>query len=225
MKCVFCQNFPFSQLGNGKDLSVADLSKIMLSLEARGAHNINFVNPGHFLPHLFQALLEARVQGLSLPLVYNSSGYERTEVLEIISGMVDIFLPDIRYSDNAIADEFSGVSDYVQVNRKALIEMRRQVGNLQVDPHGIGTRGIIVRHLVLPENLAGSRESLTWLKEELGQVHLSIMCQYFPAYKAHDIPPLNRKIFFHEYYEVLEIVENLGFENVWAQDPDKAGGA
>ena len=226
MKCLFCQNFPFSQLGNGKTISVPELAEYYLHLAERGVHNVNFVTPTHFLPHLFEALLIAREKGLTLPIVYNTSGYERAEVLQVLEGMVDIYLPDIRYADNRVAVQLSSVSDYVENDRAAIEEMFRQVGQLQVDDQEIGIQGLIVRHLVLPGGLAGTRPSLTWLKEQLGnKIHLSLMCQYFPAHLAPKTPGMDREITHEEYSEALEILEELGFENAWAQDPEAWGGA
>lgn len=226
LKCRFCQNFPFSQLGNGRDISVREAANHLLALQKQGVHNINFVNPTHFVPLLFEALMIAREQGLDLPVVYNTSGYERPEVLELLDGLVDIYLPDIRYADNECGRRFSGVPDYVEVDRKAIVAMDQQVGGLQMDSRGIGVRGLIVRHLVMPGGIAGSRDSLTWLRGTIGPaVHLSVMNQYFPAYQAFQTPGLERKITSEEYADVLELVDDLGFINALAQDPFETGGA
>jgi len=226
MKCVYCQNYPFSQLGNGAEVSIPELIRIFLELQKRGANNLNLVTAAQFTPQIFEAIVLARKEGFTLPVVYNSSGYEDLHVLKLLEGMVDIYLPDIRYSDNSVALKFSGVSDYVERNREAIQEMFRQVGNLELDENGIGKSGLIVRHLVLPGGKAGTRKSLEWLRNSFGtKIFLSVMCQFFPAYKAPQIPELNRKIHLEEYLEVLELVEELGFENIWAQDPFEEGGA
>jgi putative pyruvate formate lyase activating enzyme len=224
--CIFCQNFPFSQLGGGKEFSPDKLADIFSKLADEGIHNFNFVTPTHVIPLLLEAWLGASRKAQELPIVYNCSGYESLEVLSLLEGIVDIYIPDIKYSDNQVAGQLSQCSDYVESNRATLIEMHRQVGELKLDNNGIATHGLIIRHLVLPHSLAGSRESFNWLKNTLGtRVHISLMSQYFPAHKAHHHEMINRPITADEYVEVLELVENLGFENVWAQDPDEKGGA
>lgn len=226
LHCVFCQNYPFSQLGNGQDLNLDALADTFVKLAGKGVHNLNFVTPTHYVPHLFDAWSRVRSELEGLPIVYNTSGYESLEVLRLLDGMVDLYLPDVRYADNRVARQLSTVGDYVEVDRAAILEMARQVGPVQVDEEGIGRRGLIIRHLVLPGNLAGTRNSLEWIKSALGnEVQLSLMCQYFPAHKAPGLPGLDRRLEPEEYQEALEIVEELGFENVWAQDPFEEGGA
>lgn len=225
--CLFCQNFPFSQLDNGQLFSPVELGKIFSKLAVGGVHNLNFVTPTHVVPMLLDAWLHSSEETRRLPIVYNCSGYETTEVLDLLDGIVDIYLPDIKYSQNSAALELSRVGDYVEINRQTLKHMYKQVGGLQVDQKTeLATRGMIVRHLVLPEKLAGSNDSLRWLKSELGcEIHLSIMCQYFPAWQAHQHPVINRPISESEYLAVLDLVEELDFTNVWAQDPTEHGGA
>ncbi|MDD3148669.1 MAG: radical SAM protein [Candidatus Riflebacteria bacterium] len=225
--CCFCQNFPFSQLDNGKYFSGQELGKIYDKLAASKVHNLNFVTPTHVIPMLLEGWLHSGEAARSLPIVYNCSGYETEEVLALLDGIVDIYLPDIKYSQNSTARELSQAADYVETNRQTLNFMYNQVGELQIDEKtGLGRRGMIIRHLILPENLAGSADSLRWLRAEFGpNIHLSIMCQYFPAHKAHQHPIINRPINESEYLPVLELVEELGFNNVWAQDPTEQGGA
>ncbi|GAB4274342.1 MAG: radical SAM protein [Candidatus Rifleibacteriota bacterium] len=224
--CCFCQNFPFSQLGNGQIMTPNQLGNIFSKLADEGVHNLNFVTPTHVMPILLQAWLESSPGAQSLPIVYNSSGYESVALLRLLEGIVDIYLPDIKYCSNPVADDLSKCSNYVETNRKALKIMYEQVGDLCLDESGIATRGLIIRHLVLPDNLAGSRESFEWLRSELGtSVHISLMSQYFPAYKAALHEKINRPINENEYIEVLELIENMGFQNVWAQDPTERGGA
>jgi len=226
LKCCFCQNYPFSQLGNGREMEPEELSERMLQLEKRGVHNINLVTPTQFSPLLLEAFIIAREKGLQLPLVYNTSGYETLEVLGLLDGIVDIYLPDLKYSDDLISGRISRVDDYVTHSRASIIEMFRQVGNLDTNRDGIGARGLIVRHLVLPGGLQGTRVSFEWLAGALGtEVCISLMCQYFPAWRAPEIPGLDRKITDEEYLEAIGIVEKLGFINVLAQDPDELGGA
>lgn len=226
LRCNFCQNFPFSQLGNGRELEPAELAGLMLELAQRGVHNINLVTPTPFAPWLFAAVVEARTAGLSLPIVYNTSGYESLEVLRAIEGMVEIYLPDLKYADDRVASQVSQVADYVRHDRAAIVEMYRQVGPLELDSGGMARRGLVIRHLVLPGQLQGTRDSFLWLREALGtEVQVSLMCQYFPAWKAPDLPGLDRRITDQEYLEAIEIIEGLGFVNVLAQDPDEVGGA
>ncbi len=224
--CFFCQNFPFSQLGNGREMDRKELGQIMSKLADSGVHNLNFVTPTHVIPLLLEGLLESSDKAIALPLVYNCSGYETEEVLDLLDGIVDIYIPDIKYADDKIAEELSQCPDYVENNRISLKKMYRQAGDLQFSKDGIATRGLIIRHLVLPEQLAGSRESFTWLANNLGlKVHISLMSQYFPAFKAHQHPKMGRALEVDEYLEVLDFCEELGFENVWAQDPTERGGA
>jgi len=218
-RCLFCQNYPISQLHRGNQVTAERLGELMVMLQKRGVHNINFVTPTHFVPQILAALLYAIPQGFSLPLVYNTSGYETLDTLRLLDGIIDIYLPDAKYSDDAVAQELSGFKDYVGHNRAALLEMCRQVGpRLILNEHGIAQRGLIVRHLVLPHRLAGTREVLTWLANNLSrQVYVSLMAQYFPAYRAVGHPLLGRKLTAEEYDEALAALEELGFEEGWSQ--------
>ena len=205
-------------------MSVSDLADLYILLNDKQVHNLNFVTGTHFAPHLFEALGQARGRGIDLPVVWNSSGYETVELLQVLEGMVDIYLPDIRYADNAVALQLSKVRDYVEVDRAALMEMYRQVGPLALDADDIAVSGMIVRHLVLPGGLAGTRPSLTWLRDHIGNdVFVSLMCQYFPAHQAHLLPGLDRRLTDEEYRSAIDILEELGFENAWAQDPYEPG--
>lgn len=225
--CRFCQNYPISQLGYGDVVSVERLAGMMLELQRRGAHNINLVTPTHFVPAILAALPHAVRQGLHLPLVYNSSGYERVEILRLLEGIVDVWLPDAKYADDATAQRLSGFRDYVEHNRAALREMHRQVGaELVLDGQGLARRGLIVRHMVLPGGLAGSEAVLAWIAQALGpQVHVSLMDQYFPAHRALGDPILGRKVSPDEYEAALEAFDAAGLENGWRQQTagDEAG--
>ena len=225
--CRFCQNYPISQLGYGDVVSVERLAGMMLELQRRGAHNINLVTPTHFVPAILAALPHAVRQGLHLPLVYNSSGYERVEILRLLEGIVDVWLPDAKYADDATAQRLSGFRDYVEHNRAALREMHRQVGaELVLDGQGLARRGLIVRHMVLPGGLAGSEAVLAWIARALGpQVHVSLMDQYFPAHRALGDPILGRKVSPDEYEAALEAFDAAGLENGWRQQTagDEAG--
>lgn len=218
-RCRFCQNYPISQLGYGDVVSVARLAGMMLELQRKGAHNINLVTPTHFVPAILAALARAVRQGLRLPLVYNSSGYERVETLRLLEGVVEVWLPDAKYADDETARQLSGFKDYVEHNRAALREMYRQVGaEVVLDGSGLARRGLIVRHMVLPNALAGSQAVLAWLAQELDpRVHVSLMDQYFPAHRAVGDPVLGRKVSADEYASALEAFDASGLENGWYQ--------
>ena len=219
-RCLFCQNYPISQLGHGQEVSSERLAGMMLELQRRGAHNINFVTPTHFVPQLLAALPYAIRGGLCLPLVYNTSGYERVEVLRLLEGVVDLWLPDAKYADPTIASRLSGFNDYVNHNRAALREIFRQVGDeLRLDGEGIAQRGMIIRHMVLPGGLAGTGQVLDWIARQLSPlVHTSLMDQYFPAPQAIGHPLLGRKITADEYLDALDAFETAGLERGWYQN-------
>lgn len=219
LRCRFCQNFPISQLGNGEDITTAGLAERMLKLQVQGVHNINFVTPGHYLPQILAALLLAIPRGFRLPLVWNTSGYEKVDVLRLLDRIVDIYLPDMKYADEDPAVKFSSAPGYRDINRAAILEMFRQVGHLELDNEGIAVQGLIIRHLVLPEGAAGSRETLAWIAENLGtETHVALMNQYFPAYDACEIPGLHRRITGEEYADAVAALEEFGLENGWVQD-------
>lgn len=218
LSCVFCQNYPISQLGVGRSMEVEELAQGMLDLQRKGVHNINLVTATHQMHGVVAALVLAVEKGFRLPLVYNGSGYEDLETLRILDGIVDIYLPDMKYSDGALARRFSGRSDYVVHNRRALLEMWHQVGPLQLDGEGLAYRGLLVRHLVLPGAISGSRESFAFLASEMGpQVWISLMMQYFPAHKAAGFPPLDRKVTLEEYEEAFGLLGHFGLENGFVQ--------
>ncbi|MGQ9799612.1 MAG: radical SAM protein [Ignavibacterium sp.] len=205
LSCIYCQNYDISQLGIGKKISIEELSDIMISLQRRGCHNINLVTPTHFVPQIVQALIIAIEKGLEIPLVYNSGGYESIETLKLLENIIDIYMPDIKYSDNEIASRLSGIKNYWNVVRATVKEMHRQVGDLHIDRKGIARRGLLIRHLVLPDNLAGSEKVLDFVADEISKnTYINIMDQYHPAYKANDYPGLNRRIKSDEYQIVLD---------------------
>ena len=224
-RCRFCQNYPISQLGYGEVVSVERLAAMMLELQHKGAHNINFVTPTHFMPQILSALPIAIEGGLRLPLVYNTSGYERVEALRLLEGVVDIWLPDSKYADNRTARRLSGFKDYVGNNRAALREICRQVGaDLDLDGEGIARRGMIIRHLVLPGSLAGTGDVLMWIAEHLSPaIHVSLMDQYFPAHRAIGDPLLGRKITFEEYELALKAFDTADLERGWCQYTTEEG--
>ncbi|MBN1483761.1 MAG: radical SAM protein [Chloroflexia bacterium] len=218
-RCKFCQNYPISQLGVGQEVELTDLAGMMLELQQRGCHNINLVTAAHFVPQFLAALSLAVAEGLRLPLVYNSSGYEELETLRLLEGIVDIYLPDAKYGQDGPAREFSGFSRYVEINRAALKEMYRQVGELELDEQGLAVRGLIIRHLVLPGGLAGTPQVLRWIAREISPtVHVSLLAQYFPAHRALGDPLLGRKLNWEEYDAAIEAFERAGLENGWLQE-------
>ncbi|MFC1945641.1 radical SAM protein [Chloroflexota bacterium] len=222
MACVYCQNHQISQdygFQQDNEVSVAVLADSMLKLqEKRHCHNINLVTPTHFAPQIIRALLMAVEGGLELPLVYNTSSYDSVETLKLLDGIVDIYLADLRYAEDGVGAIYSGVPDYATRARAAIREMFRQVSLLETDDAGVAKNGLVVRHLILPGGLAGSRESLAWLAGEISQeVAVSIMAQYYPAHRAREFSELARGITEEEYLEVMQLAGELGLENGWAQ--------
>ncbi len=204
----------------GKETDYHTLAKKILYLQNQlGCHNINFVSPSHFVPQILKTLLIAVPMGLKIPLVYNTSSYDSLDTIKLLDGIFNIYLPDLRYASNKVAKLYSQAPDYVENSRAVIKEMYRQVGNLQTDENGVAIRGLIVRHLILPEKLAGSVESLTWLAKEVSPlVSVSLMAQYYPAHHAGRFPSLSRRITTEEYSEVVALLERLGMENGWIQE-------
>ncbi|MFH0889144.1 MAG: radical SAM protein [Planctomycetota bacterium] len=218
LRCLFCQNYQISQEYEGKPVTTEKLSQIMISLQKKGCHNINLVSPTHFVPQILDSLLYAVKKGLTLPIVYNTNGYDSIETLRLLDGIVDIYLPDIKYSDDKYAQEYSAVSDYIKNNRPALKEMHRQVDNLLQTKMGVAERGIIIRHLVLPQRVAGSFASLDFIKREISRnACISLMSQYHPSYKTHKYPLINRRLKQSEYNEVVQYAESLELGNCYIQ--------
>ena len=217
-RCIFCQNYPISQLGTGKEVTEEQLSEMMLKLQNRGCNNINLVTPTHFLPSIVAAISIGASRGLHIPIVYNTGGYERVEIIKILDGIIDIYLPDAKYADNTIAKELSGFTNYVDYNRSALVEMFNQVGTLQTKD-GIAVKGMIIRHLILPKNLGGTECIMKFLSEKISQdIYISLMDQYFPAYKALIHEDLSRRITSEEYNNALESFYKNGLHNGWIQN-------
>ncbi len=225
LRCVFCQNWQISQpeaRGQERDISnersPMQLATVMLQLQAQGAHNINLVSPTQYIAGIAEALMLAKEQGLRAPVVYNTSGYESVEVVRALEGLIDIYLPDIKYADDALAAKYSGAVRYVERNRAAIAEMFRQVGHLECDADGIARKGIIVRHLVLPNGIAGSRSCLEFLATLSKKIDISLMAQYSPQHRALQYPELSRSITPEEYQAVLSYAEELRLENCWGQE-------
>jgi putative pyruvate formate lyase activating enzyme len=227
MRCVYCQNYQISQDWKRQKSNETDcrtLAEKMLYLQDRlGCHNINFVSPSHFVPQLLRAVVEAVPMGLRVPLVYNTGGYDSLATIKQLDGVIDIYLPDLRYASDRWARKFSHARHYVEHARAAIKEMYRQVGNLVVDEQGVAQKGLIVRHLILPNGLAGSEESLTWLAREISPtVTVSIMSQYRPLHNASEYPKLSRGITLAEHEAVVKLLPDLGIENGWVQEMGSA---
>lgn len=218
LRCVFCQNYPISQLGNGNPVSISQLSKMMLDLQKRGCHNVNLVTPTHFVPQIIAAIAQSSKEGLSIPIVYNTSGYESLTALKLLEGIIDIYMPDAKYADNILARKYSGAKKYFDVLKDALREMYRQTGDFKVDKNGVAISGLLVRHLVLPNNLAGTDQILPWIAQNISnKTYISLMAQYFPTFRAADYPQLSRLITRKEYQEAKFVLKQCGFENGWLQ--------
>jgi putative pyruvate formate lyase activating enzyme len=219
MACVFCQNYPISQMGVGRALSAEELADRLLDIERRGAHNVNFVTPTPHVPHIIGALVTARRAGFSLPVVYNTNGYDSPETLSLLSGIVDIYLPDMKYRSMDLALEASETPDYAEHNARAVASMLGQVGPLDVGPDGIARRGVLIRHLVLPGRLSETLEVLAFIRREYGpRTPLSLMGQYFPAHKASGTKGFGRKLPRSEYRRAVAAAERMGFRNAFIQD-------
>ncbi|MFC1501198.1 radical SAM protein [Elusimicrobiota bacterium] len=219
LSCIFCQNYPISQLGNGYKVSVRELSEIMIELQGKGVHNINLVTPTHVIPYIVYAFFEAKEKGLKIPLVYNCGGYESIETLKLLKGIIDIYLPDAKYSNDEDSLKCSGVKNYFKINRVALKEMYDQAGNLVLDKYGIAKKGLIIRHLVLPQDLSGTKHVLEFISNSICKdTYLSLMSQYHPAHKVVNAKELSKKITKKAYNSALETANELGLTNGWKQD-------
>ncbi|MEN6624912.1 MAG: radical SAM protein [Candidatus Sumerlaeia bacterium] len=218
LRCVFCQNFQISHGGMGTERTPDELAAMFLDLQSKGAENINLVTPTHFMGPILEALRIAYSNGLRLPIVYNTNGYDSVELLKCLEGIVDIYLPDMKYADPAASEYCSSSKNYPEVAKLAIVEMYRQVGPLVVE-NGVARRGLIIRHLVLPNNLSGSYEFLIWAKDAgLIDATIGIMSQYAPQYQASHYPDLNRRITPREYNAIVDYAVKLGFENILAQE-------
>jgi putative pyruvate formate lyase activating enzyme len=223
LKCVFCQNYGISQENTGKELTTEGLAKVFLSLQAKGAHNINLVTPTHYVLQIREALILAIAGGLRIPIIYNSNGYDSLECLEMMNGLVDVYLPDIKYYCPEVSLKFSRATDYFEVASCAVKEMYRQVGVPKYDEAGIVQKGLMLRHLILPGNTAASIRVLEWIHNNLpDDVSISLMSQYTPYHKASDFPEINRRITRWEYDRVRDKLFKLGFKNGYIQDRESA---
>ncbi|RLD07783.1 MAG: radical SAM protein [Chloroflexota bacterium] len=211
LNCLYCQNADISQKLSGEEVSTRVLASMMLELQRMGCHNINLVSPTHVVPQIVEAILLAAADGLTLPVVYNSGGYDAISTLQLLEGIIDIYMPDMKYSDENTGRDLSGIPSYPMVNQAAVLEMHRQVGDLKISAAGVAERGLLVRHLVLPNGLAGSQEVLRFIAEQVSaDTYLNIMDQYRPAYQAYCKNDLNRMITRAEYLDLIHQAESLG---------------
>ena len=211
LRCVFCQNYDISHLGRGERTSPSQMASYMMRLQELGCHNINFVTPTHYVPQIVASLPEAIELGLKLPLVYNCSGYESLELIKLLDGIIDIYMPDAKYADEEPAKRFSNAPDYPHVLKEVLKEMYRQVGDLHMDENGIAERGLLIRHLVMPGNLGGTEDLMKFIAEEISRdSYVNIMQQYRPEHKSFDYPELSRRITYDEYLDAVKTARRFG---------------
>ncbi len=219
MECIYCQNYQISQFQEGEKITIEKLSEIILDLEKKGCHNVNFVSPSIWVPQIVSALNIAKKSGFNIPTVYNTGGYDNPRIIKMLDGIIDIYMPDMRYSSNEMAKKYSAVNNYKDYSRQSLIEMYKQVGGLKLDENNIAKKGLLVRLLVLPNNISGIKDTLDFIKENLStDVYLSIMAQYHPTYKAKEYPEINRNISAKEYYQIVNYAEKNGFSLGYTQD-------
>ena len=217
LRCVFCQNYSLSQLGEGSEVSIEELANIILKLQRLGCHNINFVTPTHYTAQILAALVIAKEKGLEIPLVYNCGGYESVETLKILDGTIDIYMPDFKYGDNASAKRYSGAADYVEIAKLAHKEMYRQVSDLVIE-NGVAVRGLLIRHLVMPNGLASSKKIFDFIAKEISpDTAVNIMAQYYPTHLADEYPEINRIPTIQEYSEALQMAKDAGLNYGWRQ--------
>jgi putative pyruvate formate lyase activating enzyme len=223
LKCKFCQNYKISQEDFGKEVSVKGLADIFLRLQSVGAHNINLVTATIYIPMVANAIKYAKGNGLAVPVVYNTNAYETVDALRLLDGLVDVYLPDLKYHDDKMAAFYSSAPNYFSVATRAILEMFRQVGNVMFDDRGIIKRGLIIRHLLMPGRLEDSKLLLDWIKHNLPKgVYVSIMCQYVPLFEAKSIPELNKRVTEREYKSIVDYFFNIGLENGYIQEMDSA---
>ena len=211
LRCVFCQNWEISRLGIGRETTAEELAGMMLKLQEQGCHNVNLVSPSHVVAQMLEALVIAAEQGLRLPIVYNTGGYDSLEALQLLDSIVDIYMPDMKYGNDEAAFKHSKIKDYVEVNRAAVLEMHRQVGNLMLDSRGIAKRGLLIRHLVLPGEMKSTEQVIEFIAKDVSlDTYLNLMDQYRPCYRAEEFPPLDRPLTEAEFEKALDICRMYG---------------
>lgn len=219
LNCIYCQNHEISQQEKGKEVSIEELAQIMLKQQEKGVNNINLVTPTMYVYQIIEAIRIAKLKGLNIPIVYNTNGYENVETIKALNGYIDIYLPDLKYYSNELAKKYSKVDNYFEIATEAIKEMHKQVGAAQFDEDGIMQKGVIIRHLILPNHIQNTKHILKWIKENMqDDIYVSIMAQYFPTYKAKEDELINRKLTRKEYKEVENYLYTLGLENGYIQE-------
>lgn len=219
LNCIYCQNYEISQLGKGKEISIEELANIFMEQQKNNAENINLVTPTSYVLQIIEAIKIAKKNGLNIPIIYNTNGYERVETLKLLEGYIDVYLPDFKYFDDKIGKKYSKIDNYFEVCAKAIKEMYRQVGEPNFDEKDMIKKGLMIRHLVLPNNIENSKKVLRWLKENISEnVYINVMAQYFPTYLAKNDKKLNRKLTKKEYEEIEEYVYKLDIKNGYIQE-------
>lgn len=222
LNCIYCQNYEISQLGVGKEISVEHLAKLFLKQQKQGAENINLVTPTMYVYQIIEAIKIAKKSGLNIPIIYNSNGYENIETIKLLNGYIDIYLPDFKYYDNNLGKKYSNIDNYFDIASKAIYEMYLQVGLPKFDENGLIEKGLIIRHLILPNHIQNTKNILDWIRENMPKdIYISIMAQYFPTYKAKEDNLINRKLNKKEYKEVLNYLYSLDFKNGYFQELGK----
>lgn len=219
LNCKFCQNYEISQLGKGIEITIEELSDIFIKQQNKGVNNINLVTPTMYVYQIIEAIKIARKKGLDIPIIYNSNGYENIETIKKLNGYIDVYLPDLKYYDDEIAYKYSGINNYFENAKSAILEMQKQVGGPKLNENGIIQKGLIIRHLVLPNNIENSEKILRWIKSNINEeVYVSIMAQYFPFYKAKQMNDINRKLSEEEYAKIEDLVYELDIKNGYMQE-------
>jgi len=219
LNCIYCQNYEISNLGKGKEITVEHLAEIFLKQQEKGAHNINLVTPTMYVFQIIEALKIAKSKGLNIPIVYNSNGYENADTIKLLNGYIDVYLPDLKYYSNELAKKYSNVDNYFETATSAIKEMYNQVGKAKFDENGLIKKGVIIRHLVLPNHIQNTKNILKWIKDNMpNDIYVSVMAQYFPTYKAKEDNLINRKLNKKEYNEVLNYLYSLDLENGYIQE-------
>lgn len=219
LNCLYCQNYEISQEGIGKEISIEQLSQIILEQQEKNVENINLVTPTSYVPQICEAIKKAKEKGLKIPIVYNTNGYEKVETIQRLNGIVDVYLPDLKYAENEIGKKYSKVDHYFETATAAIQEMVKQVGFPVLNQKGMIQKGVMIRHLVLPNHIDNSKQVLKWIQENMpSEIFISIMAQYFPTYQAKQDSKLNRKLTKEEWEEIEKYIEDLGFENGYVQE-------
>ena len=222
LSCDFCQNYEISQEGLGKEISIQRLAEIFLEQQAKGVNNINLVSPTSYAIQIIEAIKIAKNKGLTIPIIYNTNGYENVETIKLLNGYIDIYLPDLKYAENELGMKYSKVKDYFQIATSAIKEMYNQVGRTEFDENGLIKKGVIIRHLILPNYTENSKKVLKWIDDNMPKdIFVSVMAQYFPTYKAKEIKELDRKITRHEYKKIEDYLYSLNIENGYIQEIGK----